>query len=640
MAAQGEGAIDVVGGGWGPETRRRLARLALIYAGLYGVGLFLAQFAATPGWQAFGLGLMLPGGGFLAYAWDGTLLAALHAVLAFIAFLAFGLAMFLWFATGNVVAPPAVWLLAALAALAMDHPILCSASAAGDAFEVLPLVVAGAVLGGCGLGWGIRAAQRRARRENARYVDAHRQAHVEAVRSGSGGSDRELSETEIARLRFLLDRALQPVEAFDGFQWIEQFQTAAVRYQLCFSGYALSLAQVHCLPAFRGYLAKAQRNLIEKQRDHRIWRYWRAENLWGNLRSDPDPIPRDNIMYTGFVGAQIAYYQAATGDRRYARPGAFTLTHPDGREFRHDFGSMVAALQAGWACSPYTAMPCEPNWVYPLCNGIGATAVLAHDRQSGHDAWAAIAPGFREELHRELTTPAGRLVPFRSTYTGIAAPQIGGAVADAFPCLFYNAVLPDEAVRLWLLARRDMLRPDGSLDRRRFWPIDTGDYRFARATSYAGVAAAAVEMGDVQIAALALDALDRECPGRSAGGVIHRDNASVWAHAVELIARFGRTNGIADLVGAPVNSHQGPVIDTDAYPDYLVAKAVRQDGRLEAVLYPGRGARTLGLTLSGFDPGAPFSCQGCATGSGAADDRGRAEITVRLDGRSELVVAY
>ena len=57
--------------------------------------------------------------------------------------------------------------------------------------------------------------------------------------------DRELSAQDVKLMRFLLDRALQPLEAFDGFEWLDQFQTAAVRYQLNFIGYALSMAQAN-----------------------------------------------------------------------------------------------------------------------------------------------------------------------------------------------------------------------------------------------------------------------------------------------------------------------------------------------------------------------------------------------------------
>ncbi|MDJ0943702.1 MAG: hypothetical protein QNJ30_09565 [Kiloniellales bacterium] len=628
-------------GAWGPATRFRLARLAAVYAGLFGTGLLLVQTAAAPGWRAFGLGLMLPGGGLLARTGSGPVESALHIALTLGTFVGFGLGLFIWFATGNVMVAPLVWLAAALAALAMNHPAICGPSGEAGAFLWLPGGIAGFILLGTLGAAVLRTSGKRAGRRNARDVAAQRPAQVERLKAAARApGPAELSQAELARLRFLLDRALQPIDAFEGFQWIEQFQTSAVRYQLCFAGYALAFAQARYLPAFRGYLARAQHNLIDKQRDHRVWRYWRRENLWGNLRAGADPVPRDNIMYAGFVAAQIAYYQAASGDLRFSEPGAFALRHPDGRTFAHDFHGLIAALKAGWRRSPYLLMACEPNWVYPLCNGIGATAVMAHDRQFGRAAWPAIAPRFRAALHRELTTPAGRLVPFRSTYTGIAAPQIGGAVAEAFPCVFYGAALPEEALRLWILARRDMLTAEGALKTRRFWTIDTGDYRFSRATSYAGVAAAAVQMGDKEVAELALAALEAACPGRSHGGVIHREKASVWAHAVELMARFGSAEGLARLLDRPPAATPGPVIDTEAYPDCLVAAAHWQDRSLRAVLYPGRGDGTFVLPLAGFAPGAAFRCEGCASGSGRADAEGRAKIAVRLAGRSELRVRF
>ena len=40
---------------------------------------------------------------------------------------------------------------------------------------------------------------------------------------------KEFSLDDLKRMRFLLDRMLQPTRNFDGFEWIDQFQTAAVR---------------------------------------------------------------------------------------------------------------------------------------------------------------------------------------------------------------------------------------------------------------------------------------------------------------------------------------------------------------------------------------------------------------------------
>jgi len=65
----------------GPVARRRVARLWIGYAILFVAGLSLSQFASRPSGQAFGLGLMLPGGGFLAHAGTSGLgIAHIHVV--------------------------------------------------------------------------------------------------------------------------------------------------------------------------------------------------------------------------------------------------------------------------------------------------------------------------------------------------------------------------------------------------------------------------------------------------------------------------------------------------------------------------------------------------------------------------------
>jgi hypothetical protein len=111
-----------------------------------------------------------------------------------------------------------------------------------------------------------------------------------------------------------------------------------------------------------------------------------------------------------------------------------------------------------------------------------------------------------------MLTPEGEFVPCRSSRLGFALPQIGGAVGQAFPCFFLNATLPGIARRHWLGLREDLAGPDF---RRRLWPIDVGNYRFTRASSYAATAVAARELGDDEVAERLLAALDEDCPRRS-----------------------------------------------------------------------------------------------------------------------------
>ena len=165
----------------------------------------------------------------------------------------FGLAI--WFATGNVIAPPAIWLLFAVLGALMDHGPIPHHAAVAVECGVAALAVAALALA---LARQVHYAARR--REANRYLQHAALGPEPAIADQS----HELRADDVKLMRFLLDRALQPVEAFEGFEWLDQFQTAAVRYQVNFIGYALSMAQATHLPAFGGYLNTAQQRLIDK----------------------------------------------------------------------------------------------------------------------------------------------------------------------------------------------------------------------------------------------------------------------------------------------------------------------------------------------------------------------------------------
>lgn len=618
----------------GPVTRRRIARSGIAYGALLALGLAIAGLVDNAQWRAFGLGMMAPGAGFLPYAdlatWHGMghfAVAALSAAL----FLA---AVLVWFANGNALAPPSILLLTAAAAAAMHH-----GEPRPDAIWIVSLIVSS-----------IPAAAILTAMAKHRYGLARRRAANEYL-AGSGlriagafqradEPPAEFTPRELELMRFLLDRALQPVSSYDGFEWRDQYQTAAVRYQLQFMGYALSMAQATRLPALGGYLDEAQRRLIEKQTDHRIWRYWAQENLWGNLARDPDPVARENIMFGGFCAAQIAMYHAASGRRDFDRRGSFALRHPSGQTFSYDLPSLIEALDRQYAHSVFYLIPCEPNWVYPLCNTIAAAAVKARDVQTGGKRWKSHAPAFREHLEAEFIDLSGRFVPCRSTYTGFALPTIGGAQPQAMPSFFLNATLPDLALRQWLLLRRTLVGATGAARLRRsaFWPIDTGNYGYSRAAAFAGTALAAAEMGDREATVLCLSALDEECPAVIERRVLHRPRASVWAHAVEFLARSGSKNAFRDLIQRPRNTAPRPAITDIRYPDVLAARAVHRYGGLAAVLYPGRASGRHQIGLSGLSPGSTYACDGTVERRIVADTQGRTAVTVDIDGRKEIQV--
>jgi hypothetical protein len=576
---------------------------------------------------------MVPGGGFLAWADPGNPHAPWAVGLSAAAVVIFVAALAIWFATGNVLLPVAAWFGTALAAAAARSLLVNQhdVDAWPAAIDWIPLGLVLLLVSASGTAVAAHYRDLRIRKRLGERLARAAPATVGPVRA-------EIDSRQLQQMRLLLDRALQPVERFDGFEWIDQFQTAAVRYQINFVSYALSMAGHVHLPAFAGYLLTAQRNLAEKLLDHRIWRYWQRENLWGNFSADPDPIARDNIMLSGFLAAQHGYARAASGLRDFDRSGSLVFAHPSGARYNYSLPALVDVLVRQYERAPYGLLACEPNWIYPLCNAITATAIRCNDAQRGTGHWDRLGPAFRRHLETEFITAAGRLVPFRSSLTGLAAPQIGGALMQAFPCLFLNAVLPDIARRQWLLIRDD-LRPGRA--RRALWPIDIGNYRLSRASSYAAAAAAAVEMGEGEIAASLLEALDRACPLEVAGGVAHRRDASLWAHALEMIARFGQADALRSLVAAPPQascegSRAGPYIEAADYPDVLVAKAVHRDGALFAVLHPGKKAGFRFATFGGLAPGQTYVAALDRDYRFVADAQGEARLSLPIFGRTEL----
>ncbi len=618
---------------WGPVTRARLVRSVSVYLGIFALAVATIAMSARPAVDALALGLILPGGGVLLWAGPGAPMPVLAIALFAGSLLVFAMAIAIWFATGNVLLPIAAWLGLAVAAAAWDGPP--EGAWQGAAFLVPSSALSGLVLAWLGSCLAARHGVRRRARLNA-FLGSSQPVQI-SMPDPSDCGDGELSREDLRLLRLVLDRALQPVGAFEGFEPKDQFQTASLRYQLNFMSYALSIAQAVHLPACRAYLQTAQENLAAKVRHHRVWRYWKLENMWGNLRTGADPVGRDNIMFSGFLAAQLAYYRSASGTRRFDEPGSLSFEHPSGERYAYSLPALIEILARGYRQAEFGLLACEPNWVYPLCNAITVSALRAHDAATGTSHWEGIARRFRHALETEFITPGGRLIACRSSHTGIAVPPIGGVVMQALPSLFLNVVTPDIAHRQWLALRHDL---NGRDWRRAMWPVDVGNYRMSRASSYAATAAAAVELGDTEAARLLLQHLDDECPLTISKDVAHRANASLWAQAVELMARCGRTGAIRSLATRPAPpTPTGPYIEQAGYPDILFARAVSTDGLLSAVLYPGTRPGLKAVRIGGLEPNQSYRA---ATGTEQrfrADPSGRARLSLLLDGRTELRIA-
>jgi len=621
--------LPITRGSKGPATRRIQRRTLLIWLALCAIGIAPTLLNLSPALKSAGLGLWIPGGGFVAVGGWWSLLFPVTLVLFLVSLIA-------WFWAGAVIAPVAVWGGAA---------ILAGLLARDTTFGAAPFVVAASVLA-VGL-YFRRGNQKRARkgRQQAIAREALLPRSLEEVASQQRNlpdpDNRELDPEQIAKLRYLLDRSLQPVDAFDGFTIIDQFQPAALRYQLNHMGFALAVAQANYLPNFRGYFGLAQRNLIEKYLLKKVWDYWVVESCWGHLNfTDWNPAGRDNIMLTGWFGAHLGGYMLASGDRRYMEPGSLPFRLNARKVWEHDFGTIIGSVVDNYNSAEFGMFACEPNWIYPICNHYGMLSLATHDALLGSDLVGRHLPRWLDGLDAEFTDASGSTVGLRSQYTGLPVPF---PVGEASYATFENAFITGRARQQWAIARRE-IEPfivDEADGPRMAMPgegIDAGNYRTGHSGTYGKYLIAGREFGDERVAQAAQAGLDRDCMPTLEDGVFRYRKASNNNNASVIMGALMRTGDFARTFtqGASKQALAGPMIETMDYPSILVARAWSDGSRLEAVFYPGDGPGIRNIPLSQLEPGRPYRVAGATEERIIADANGKASCAVMLDGRTQV----
>jgi hypothetical protein len=614
----------------GPVTAARQRRTWIVYVTLVALGALPWVLGSAASWKAAGLGLWLPGAGFLAL---GSWWAALFPLI----LLLFVASLVAWFWAGAVVAPLTVWGGSALAAGLL---------AGGESWPAAPFV-AGGVMVAIGTGFTYRnsraAAAGRLKAVEREAFLPQSMAEVAAMsRAVPDPATRELSADQLAGLRYLLDRALQPIDRFDGFTILDQFQPASVRYQLNHMGFCLAVAQTAYLPNFRGYMGQAQRNLIEKYLLKRVWDYWVLESCWGHLNfTNWDPAARDNIMLTGWFGAHVGGYMLSSGDRRYLEPGSLSFRLNDKTVYPHDYRTIVGSVTSNFNSAEFGHYACEPNWIYPICNHYGMMAVATHDALLGTDHVDRTLPGWLEKLDTEFTDASGSIIALRSQHTGL--PAIFPAGEEMYSH-FTNIFAPARGRRLWAVARREVeayIVDDGEGLRLKLpgSGLDIGNYKTGtHVWDYCTFLVAAREFGDARIADAALRSLQLEGDPTLTDGVLSYRKASNVANATIMMASFMDTGDFRRTFseGVSPKTLAGPMIETVEYPAVLVARAWSDGTGLDAVFYPGREPGVRKIPLSQLIAGQRYAVTGAVESEITGNAEGRADISVDLRGRSEV----
>jgi hypothetical protein len=342
----------------------------------------------------------------------------------------------------------------------------------------------------------------------------------------------------------------------------------------------------------------------------------------------------------------LAEYISNTGDNRYdAQP--MLLRHRDGREWRYRFTDMAEAVYRNFRNSRFTLFPCEPNWIYPVCNNFGAITLKVHDRLYGTRWWSEIEPDFRRQFDAEFTTVDGRTLAIRSSRTGLTIAALTSVMADCVAAYFMHGLFPDMARRAWEIARLDFIRVGKGrveLVTRGWDAIDTGNYRKSMVTTYAQVGAAAAEMGDREVLQLLQQRVRDEFPRSDADGVAVHQGVSNFAYA-SLLGLFSGGASVRRRMhaeGLPAETLQGPLLLDAPYPDVLVTRAVNTGGVLDVALSPGRSAaagHTYALELGQLRPNCSYRCEGSRESTITANAAGQATVQVPLAARASLRVS-
>jgi hypothetical protein len=560
--------------GKGKAKRYYQTRTLVQYAFLTFTGLAVFYKIDDPQARVAGIGLLFPGAGFVAVCTIPSILAL------FLTLGAVPLILFMWFGCGGLIFPILLWVGSDLLAVALARDTVLEAAG--------PIVTVACILGITYVTWQTQTANQEAekRREqrNAYLVNAVQENQAKAQPAPPPGS-READERTLRFLQWVLELGLSPIDDFSYHDVIDQFQTSAIRYQLYQGIYELTAYQNHYCPNFHGYLSKAERGLIEKSMSKRVMNFWKWESLMGKFTLDWDPVKEDNIvseasavpvetnspqMVSGYILLGAALYQIVTRDDRYAKENSMEFVVTDGARYKYDLGSIADAVFHNMDQNPYNLYPCEPNWIYSLCNLVGVSGIVASDKVLGNDYGDRLKGRFEAALASEFSNADGTILPIRSELTGFTIPGLAGAISDVAPSVFCGPYLPHVAHRHWAIMKQENLcwTNDGHLELTNLVGadnLDPGNYRSGRGYVRVSMASVATEFGDEKIRDELIRQTDEEQfpVYETRTGALKNKGLSTLGQINTLRSRLGAHGDWNSLLkdGPPEHCFRAPILD-------------------------------------------------------------------------------
>ncbi len=580
--------------------------------------------------KTIGAGIIVPGGGFFVAGVTWAFALSL---------LCLAVSLFFWWATGNNIGVFFVWAASALIAC----PFGAKAASLRDVNPLLILVLVYFLIGRI-----TKLIYRSATMKDQAQIQENMPEELEKLDKLSAEAptpaELELSDDALAMQAYLFDQAFAPYGEFRGFTVMEQFQPSAVRYQINSMLNSLQMIQCHYTPNYHGANTEAQRRLIKLYEHPLCWSYWEKEELWGNLRLNADPVPKkDNVMLTGFFLPNLTMYMKNTGDLRYEERGSVTFRKNEKTAFLHSAHTIAESIVANWETRDYTVFPCEPNWIYSVCNWKAIQAIVSYDAVFGTSYWVDHKKQVLSKFRDEMLYPNGVPMIFKSARTGWSVPPISVTYGDAAVYMAYVAACPEWARAYWAHNRKHYIREiDGKKVLNPGMPFDHGNYSMNQTDNYSGIMILASEMGDDEVVQLCRDAIAANAEKTVNGeGLLHW-KCSNEANAQMLMASAGFRDAWRKAVteGPIKETFAGPVLDDVDHRKLWVAKAISPDGKSLNLVVKNAVDRFAGLhTLSLTRLKRSGSYEICETGLRfTADDEGRASVTVRVNGRTKLTI--
>ncbi len=587
--------------------------------------------------QAAGWGLFFPGSALIAV---GNIWCIVLGLLIFAFFYKFGLVIMQ--TAGMLVLNVYLWILSIIGGLFLAKN--CIPVYSIFIISALVLAVAIPTYRSTNRQYNERLKKRKQREE---YFDNEIEAFENSVDKVKPDKERELSVDALKASRYLFDMTLRQPGDFSGYESNEQFQLSSIRYSLDYLGYAMALMQCAYTPNFHGYLNKAQQFVIESFTHPQVCGYWKWEYLGGMLRWDPDPIRNQNIMFSGWSGLVVTLYGSNTGDLRYESPGAlkFRPSAKNSRTYDYSSKEIVDVLVRQFKEYPTKLFPCEPNWVFPICNAYGLSAILPYDRLHQTRNLESIYDDVEISFKANFFEPSGDFTFMRNALLGVntfvkTTPDFEAMTAFGSARLF-NALDPGLAKRTYVLAKKEYILPGNREIKASFgeWDnmLDIGNFKRSPGCNIGIMAAAACEMGDRQTVKDLLEVADKHMKRYDDKDMLAYKVTSVSGNANIACARFAEKDDWYDMMhkGPGTGALTGPILSECKYPNVLVARAMSDGNDLDMVLYNGGspGVETIGIER--LQPGKEYRVMGISE-QFTADATGKVKLNIALDGRTKV----